>query len=472
MIKQNIPIIATGLTLLSSSIPAISKTTKPVKKPNIVFIMADDLGWSDLGIMGSDYYETPNIDSLAKRGCLYTHAYASAANSAPSRACLISGMYTPRHGIFTVSPSDRGNPQKRKFIPIKNTDDLRADFITVAEALKGQGYDCAQIGKWHLGDDADGTGPISQGFVLNIGGDRAGHPYNYFYPYCSKDGLNCHYGLDRGKKDEYLTDRLTSEAIHFIDAHQDKPFFLYLSHYAVHTPLQAPDSLIAKYKAKEKGTYHKNAVYAAMIEKVDDGVGRIYQRLKELGLLEQTIIIFTSDNGGSVPVTNNHPLRGGKGMPYEGGIRIPLIISWLGHIKPMTANDKPVINLDSYPTFVRLAGAKPSSKLDGKDLFSFRKSRDLFWHFPAYLESYTNNGNDFRATPYSIIESKGWKLIHFYETDSDELYNIDKDISEQKELSTNYPKIKKRLLDKLHKWLNETHAPIPTELNPSYQGMK
>jgi len=223
------------------------------QKPNVVFIMADDLGWNDLGVTGSDYYETPNIDRLASQGMMFSNAYSSAANSAPSRACLMSGVYTPRHGVFTVGTSERGDKNKRKLIPIHNTEDLRADFVTMSEALQKSGYRCGHIGKWHLGDDADGTGPLSQGFVLNIAGGRAGTPYSYFYPYCNQKG-DCHVGLEKGKPEEYLTDRLTDEAIQFMKESAGKqPFFLYLSHHAVHVPLKAPKELIAKYEKNPRG---------------------------------------------------------------------------------------------------------------------------------------------------------------------------------------------------------------------------
>ena len=356
-------------------------------KPNIVFILADDLGWTDLGVMGSDYYETPNIDRLAADGLLFDNAYAAAANSAPSRACMMPGMYTPRHGVYTVSPPDRGDRRLRNLIPIANTDDVRADFVTMAEALRQQGYRCGHIGKWHLGDDADGTGPLSQGFIWNVGGNRAGSPYSYFYPCCLPDKSKCHLGLEKGTPGEYLTDRLTDEAVSFIKSHKDAPFFLHLSHHAVHTALQAPASVVDKYKNKPVGKYHTNPVYAAMIEKLDDGVGKICRAIQEMGIEENTIIIFYSDNGGSEPVTDNYPLHGGKGTPYEGGSRVPLIIKWPGKIPAGTRTSVPVIGVDFYPTFVHLAKGETSGNPDGRVIFEVVKNmeteRDLFWHFPA-----------------------------------------------------------------------------------------
>lgn len=442
-------------------------------KPNIVFILADDLGWADLGIMGSDYYETPHIDRLAAEGLLFDNAYAAAANSAPSRACMMTGMYTPRHGVYTVSPPDRGDRTKRKFIAIPNTEDVQADFVTMAEALQQEGYQCGHIGKWHLGDDTDGTGPLSQGFIRNIGGNRAGSPYSYFYPYCLPDKSKCHLGLDKGRPGEYLTGRLTDEALSFMKAHREGPFFLHLSHHAVHTALQAPDSLITKYRHKTPGKYHTNAVYAAMIEKLDESVGKVCKAVEELGIAGNTVIIFYSDNGGSEPVTDNYPLNGGKGMPYEGGTRVPLIIKWPGKIEAATHSSVPVTGVDFYPTFVTLAHGKVASGLDGKDIFTLvannEKNRDLFWHFPAYLESYLNGGKSFRAKPYSCIRSGNWKLIYNYEDKSIELFNLREDLGETHNLSESNPEKRNELYLKLMKWIEKTHAPIPAELNPYYQ---
>ena len=460
---------------LALSVHSIALQAK-VTQPNIVFIMADDLGWTDLGVTGSDFYETPNIDRLASQGMLFTNGYAAAANSAPSRACFMTGMYTPRHGVFTVNPPDRGDKAKRKLIPIPNNEDVCADFVTMAEALQANGYQCGHVGKWHLGDDKEGTGPLSQGFIFNIAGERAGTPYSYFYPYCNPKKKKCHLGLDEGTPGEYLTDRLTTEAIGFMKEHKEQPFFLYLAHHAVHTPLRAPQQLIDKYEKKAKGKYHTNPVYAAMIESLDQNVGRVCRAVDSLGIADNTIIVFYSDNGGSEPVTDNFPLREGKGSPYEGGTRVPLIIKWPGKVKPGVTSDVPVSGVDFYPTFVKIAGGKPSSDLDGKDIFTLLRKRmtgrDLFWHFPAYLESYKKSGKDWRATPYSSIRSGEWKLIYYYEDETMELYNLKNDLSEVNDLSDSQPAKKEELYKKLSTWLKQTKAPIPTELNPDYQGGK
>lgn len=461
-----------GSCILGMPLPAQNE------QPNIVFIMADDLGWNDLGVMGSDYYETPNIDKLASEGVLFDNAYAAAANSAPSRACFMTGLYTPRHGVYTVSPSERGSKAKRKLIPIKNTEDVRPDFVTLGEALKQQGYICGHIGKWHLGSDLDGsnTGPLSQGFDYNIAGERAGAPYSYFYPYCKKQ--KCHLGLDEGKEGEYLTDRLTDEAVKFMGQQtKDKPFFLYMAHHAVHTPLRAPQALIEKYQKKAKGRFQTNPVYAAMVENLDWNVGRLCHALDSLGFSDNTLVIFFSDNGGSEPVTDNFRLRGGKGMPYEGGVRVPFIMKYPGKLSAGTVVSTPVIGVDFYPTLVSLAGGTPAAGLDGENIFDFLDDstvvhRDLFWHFPAYLQGYKGLGLDFRATPYSTIRSGDWKLIYYYEDQSMELFNIKEDRMEKNNLVGSEPAKARELYGKLDTWLKNTHADIPDQLNPDYKGYK
>jgi len=386
----------------------------------------------------------------------------------------MTGLYTPRHGVYTVSPSARGDKTKRKLIPITNTEDVRTDLVTLGEALKQQGYVCGHIGKWHLGSDLDGskTGPLSQGFDYNIAGDRAGSPYSYFYPYCRKQ--KCHLGLDEGSEGEYLTDRLTSEAIKFVEQTKDKPFFLYMAHHAVHTPLKAPQTLVDKYQKKTKGKYQTNAIYAAMVENLDWNVGRLCHAIDSLGLSENTLIVFYSDNGGAAAATNNFRLRGAKGMPYEGGIRVPLIMKYPRKIKAGTVVSEPVTGVDFYPTLVALTGGIPDNGLDGENIFGRMKKgtskvqRALFWHFPAYLEGYQGLGKDFRATPYSIIRSGDWKLIYYYEDKSMELFNLKNDRMERNNLVNLQPTLAKELYTRLMKWLIDTRADIPTELNPAY----
>lgn len=443
---------------------------------NVVFIMADDLGLNDTGYTGSDFYETPNIDKLSNDGMVFNTAYSSAANSAPSRACLMSGLYTPRHGIFTVSPPDRGERSKRKLIPVPNTEDLRKDITTMGELFKRNGYRCGHIGKWHLGDDKDGTGPLSRGFDVNIAGGRAGSPYSYYYPYCNSNN-ECHSGLEEGVAGEYLTDRLTDEAVKFIkeSASGTKPFFLYMAHHAVHTPITAPIEIVDKYKNKPVGKYHDNPVYAAMIETLDNSVGKICRIIDSLGISDNTIIIFNSDNGGSEPITDNFMVRGGKGMPYEGGNRVPLIIKWPNVTVPGSFSNCPVNNIDFFPTFQTYLEGKPGEGLDGIDIYPLISGqtttidRDLFWHFPAYLESYTDNGKEFRAKPYTSVRSGKWKLIYYYENKNVELFNLEEDMKEEHDVSCLNPDIVSELKSKIFNWLYNLHAPIPTQLNPYYE---
>ena len=346
------------------------KTPLDRKPPNIVFIFIDDMGWRDVGFMGSEYYETPNIDRLAGQGMVFTNAYSNAPNCAPARACLLSGQYSPRHGVYTVDTSSRSKSKLRKLIPIENTTNLDSNIMTIAEAIKPAGYISASIGKWHLGDDPE-FGPVGQGFDINVAGHSAGHPQNgYFVPYKNPE-------LSDGPPGEYLTDRLTDEALNFIETNKDQPFFLYLPHYAVHTPLQAKEELIEKYKNKPGSNGQNNPKYAAMIESTDKGVGRIMDKLNELGLTEETIVFFFSDNGGVKGITSNQPLRGGKGMLYEGGIREPMAVRWPGVVEPGTTSETPIIGVDLFPTILEMAGVPTTEDklLDGESIVSLLKNQ-------------------------------------------------------------------------------------------------
>ena len=440
------------------------------EKPNIVYINIDDLGWTDLACYGSSYYETPNIDRLTTQGMKFTDAYASASNCAPSRAGLMSGQYSPRYGIYTVDTSKRGKSKDRKLIPVKNKTTLPDSIVTLAEVLKKAGYITASMGKWHIGDD-----PRTQGFDVNIGGTHAGHPSTYFSPYKNKN-------LKDGPEGEYLTDRLTDEGISFIKKNKAHPFFLYMTYYTVHTPLQGKKNLIEKYKKKTVSKYHKNATYAAMVEAMDFNVGRLINLLEKLDLTKKTLIIFTSDNGGVYKVSKQYPLKYGKGSYYEGGTRVPLIVRWDGKIKPNTVSKTPVINLDFYPTFMEITNtlAKKDRILDGESLVPALlnqkklKKRPIFWHFPIYLEAGRNakelNGRDllFRTRPGSTMRYGKWKLHQYFEDGAIELYNLKKDISETNDLSIAKPGLTARLLKMLEQWRKDVNAPVPTQLNPEY----
>ena len=425
------------------------------RTPNIVFFFIDDLGWTDLSCYGSKYYETTNIDKLAGEGMVFTSAYSNAPNCAPARACLLSGQYTPRHGIYTVGTPERGPANLRKLIPIPNKTDLDSKIVTIPEALKSAGYTSACIGKWHLGNKMPFR-PEDQGFDAVFRRSRGGH--------FTADG-------------EYLTDRLTDEANKFIETNKDRPFFLYLSHHTVHTPIQAKKHIIEKYKKKEPSGGHNNPAYAAMIESMDQSVGRVTDKLEELGLRNKTAVFFFSDNGGYANATSMAPLRGSKGMLYEGGIRVPMIVCWPGKIKPGSACDVPVIGIDFYPTILEMTGtAKPSGQvLDGVSIAGLLKGANalnrkaIFWHFPAYLEPYNEKQRPWRTTPAGAVRQGDWKLIEFFEDGKLELYNLRGDISEQNNLVETMPEKAKELQRVLVEWRNCVSAPVPSEKNPKYE---
>lgn len=466
---------AFGLIFLFSLFISCSNSSKTLKgsKPNIVFILIDDLGWKDVGFMGSEYYETPNIDKLALGGMIFNQAYANAANCAPTRACLLSGQYTTRHGVFTVAGSDRGKPETRRLIPIKNNQTLPLENTTIAEALKPAGYVSAAIGKWHVGNT-----PQEQGFDVGMERYDIGYQRGHF----KNDG-------------EYLTDDLTNEAVKFITENKEKPFFLYLAHHAVHTPIQAKKEKISKYNDKEGVGCHNQAEYAAMIESVDESVAKVNQTLEELGLSENTILIFFSDNGGHGTYTCQKPLRGGKGMYYEGGIREPMFVYWPKKINAGSESNEPIISTDFYPTFMDLAGVeKPADyKLDGKSIVPLLEGKDslereaIFWHFPGYLEAYSGLKQDsrdtiFRTRPVSVIRKGDWKLLQFHEewvldggfdnienNNSVELYNIKDDIGEKNNLCNVEVDKRNEMLHELLNWQKEIRALIPGEVNSAYK---
>ena len=315
------------------------------QRPNIILINIDDLGWTDLACNGSSYYETPNIDTLRDVGIWFSQAYAGASNSAPSRACMLTGQYSPRHGIYTVGNPDRGKAEYRKLISVPNRTSLQEGFQILPRILHEAGYQTFHVGKWHVTED-----PLTCGVEKNIAGNHAGHPRSYFSPYRNAN-------LSDGEAGEFLPDRLGKEAVRLIEkADRTRPFFLYYATYAVHTPLQAEPELIAKYKAKAPTDAHKNPVYAALVEAMDRNVGRVLQAIRDNGLEENTLIFFTSDNGGVYNISRQWPLRAGKGSFYEGGIRVPLIVYQKGKYEHREINDVSVSQLDFFPTLMALRG--------------------------------------------------------------------------------------------------------------------
>ena len=454
-------------SLMSCNKAMMSKKSTP--PPNVVLIFIDDLGWKDLGFMGSDYYETPNLDAFVKQGMVFNKAYASAANCAPSRACMLSGQQSPRHGVYTVNSSARGKAKTRRIIPTKNTIHLEDDLFTLPDLFKSAGYVTGSFGKWHVGND-----PIKQGIDVNVAGCEKGNPGKggYFSPYKVAN-------IENGPDGEYLTDRLTDEAIQFVKDNQEKPFFLYLPYYTVHTPIMAKEELLQKFENKKGSKEHSNAAYAAMIYSMDQNVGRLLKHLADLQLDKNTLVLFTSDNGGIRSISRQTPLRAGKGSYYEGGIRVPMAVRWPGKIKAGTSCDTRVTNLDFYPTFQKIIKAQPVPfPLDGTDLspLFYGKQiaeRDLVWHFPIYLQAYKPKFDDardplFRTRPGTILISDNWKLHEYFEDQALELYDLSTDLGERNNLVNSQPEKAKILHEKMKKWRSQMDAPVPTELNPKY----
>jgi arylsulfatase A-like enzyme len=461
------------LGLLQAGEPAAQ-----TKKPNIVFILADDLGWADLGCYGSTFDETPNLDKLANQGMRFTDAYAACAVCSPTRASIMTGKYPARLHLTDWLPG-RGNKPDQKLNQPDFEQSLPTGEFTIAKALKEVGYRTACIGKWHLGESPE-CWPEHRGFDLNIAGSGHGHPPSYFSPY----GLP---NLTDGPQGEYLNDRLTEEALKFIERSTNKPFFLYLPHYAVHVPLQAKAAVIEKYKTKALGlaasgpeTVMENGrkmrlvqnqpVYAAMVESLDESVGCIMDKLAELGLDTNTIMIFTSDNGGlcnEKAPTSNLPLRAGKGWPYEGGVREPLLIKWPGVTRAGSVSSVQVISTDYYPTLLEMAGiTKPADReLDGRSLLPVLEGkvipeRPLFWHYPHY----SNQG----GSPNGAVRLGDYKLIEWYEDMRVELYNIKDDQGEHRDLAASMPEKTSELRSLLHDWRSKVKAQMPSP-NPGYK---
>ncbi len=459
-----------ALLLAHSTFAATSATTRP---PNIVLIFADDLGYKDTGFTGSTYYETPHLDRLAARGMVFNHAYAGAGNCAPSRACLHSGQYSPRTGVYAVGRTDRGPKALQRLVAIPNREDLALENVTIAEALKAAGYATGLFGKWHLGGDP-GTTPTQQGFDVFFD-SRLPNPNPRRDEPADPKGI---YSLTRAAGD-------------FIEKNRDRPFFAFVAHHAIHSALEARPASLAKFKAKAPAAGQANALYAACVYDLDDGVGLLVQKIADLGLAENTLVIFTSDNGGTGQ-SSQEPLRGNKGCYYDGGIREPFIAYWPGRIAPGSRSETPIINLDLYPTFLAVAGAPvPAGKLlDGESLLPLftRPSAPLnrtaiFWHFPGYLDAPVTRGRDsvFRTRPVTTLRSGPWKL-HLYHEEwtldggaaqlatnrAVELYNVADDPGERHDLALTNPARRDALLAEMLAWLKRTDARVPTTRNPAY----
>ena len=458
-----------GLALLNRFC-ALNATAEAARQPNIVFILADDLGYMDLGANNpKTFYETPNIDQLARRGMRFTQGYAACPVCSPTRASILTGKYPPRTGVTDFI----GDKTTGKLLPATNADHLALEEVTVAERLRDAGYATFFAGKWHLGTGE--YSPNSQGFGPGLEGSG-----QFYYPKSVEP-------IPNAKDDPKTTERIANDAIHFIEAHKDKPFFAYLPFLAVHTPIAAPNHLIEKYekkkvtappdswgqeRARRVRLVQNHAVYAAMLEQLDTAIGRILSAIERNGLSENTIVVFMSDNGGLSTSeghpTSNLPLRGGKGWPYEGGIREPWIVCAPGVTKPGATCDTPVISTDFYPTLLALARLPldPKQHRDGMNLLpllqggGLQRKAPLFWHYPHY-------GNQGGA-PCGAIRDGDWKLIEWYEDGRIELYNLRDDLSEANNLAEKTPAKAQELLQKLSTWRKEVNAVMPTP-NPDFR---
>lgn len=441
------------------------------RQSNVVLIVIDDLGWADLGCYGSKYYRTPNLDRLAAEGMRFTQAYAACPVCSPTRTALMTGKYPARVHLTDYIPGfDR--VKTRRLAGPDFLQQLPLEEVTIAERLREAGYATAAIGKWHLG--GEGYGPDKQGFGTAIGGVAAGSVRSHFAPYPTRDSAGLP-GIEHAHEGEYLADRLTAEAEKFMTANRERPFFLYLPHYAVHTPIQGKPQLVASYENRPPHGLQRNPIYAAMIENMDESVGRILKKLDELKLADNTLVLFTSDNGGlataeapNTPATNNAPLREGKGYLYEGGIRVPLIARWPGVIKAGTISSTPVISCDLPLSIADACGTKMPEAVDGVSLLPLlrgdgdlrRDALALFWHYPHYSPQ--------GGRPGSAIRQGDYKLIVFYEDKRHELYDVEHDISENKNLAEDEPDRVRQMSRKLSQWLKSVDAAMPRP-NPGYE---
>jgi len=457
-------------TVPASTRPPAEADTRP---PNIIFILADDLGWADTGCYGADLHETPNIDRLARQGLRFTDAYAAAPVCSPTRASILTGKHPARLNMTIWSEAAQHPPENCRLVPPLTLADLSVEEVTYADVLRHR-YFMAHVGKWHLGDASHY--PEAQGFDLNIGGTHWGCPVSYFYPY--KGAFNSEEfryipDLESGNEPEnaYLTDRLTDEALRLMETLRDRPFFLNLCYYTVHTPIQGKPEWVEYFNNRiEPGLHHRNPGYAAMIASLDENIGRILTRLDDLGIADNTVLFFFSDNGGYIgtdagkTVTDNSPLRSGKGALYEGGIREPLIVRWPGHTPTGGVCQTPILSTDFFPTFLDLAGLendpRRTNARDGISLIDVLRNPQtelnreaLYWHYPHYYET---------TGPVNAIRQGEWKLLEYFEDNHIELFNLSEDIGEQNDLASTKPTLADELRGLLHAWRTEVGARLPT----------
>jgi len=459
------------------SAPAGAAAPDDDKRLNVIVLLVDDWGWTDAACLGSDLYETPNIDALAASGMRFTSAYAACTVCSPTRAAMMTGQYP---GRTRVTDWITGHYRPGRPLEIPDwTQRLEHRHVTIAEALRDAGYRTAHIGKWHLTPRSNDPAVVSpyyperHGFEINVAGNQWGAPGSYFWPYQRGrgDGLAQRVANfpEGGKKGNYLTDTLTDETVKIIRQWKDEPFFIYFPYYTVHTPIQGKPELVAKYKAKidsgEGKLRHTNPGYAAMVEALDQSVGRIVQTLEEQDIADRTVIFLTGDNGGLDRVTRNVPLRAGKGSAYEGGVRVPGIVVWPDVTKPGSVSDEPIITVDYYPTILELTGAagdaKHNADVDGVSLTTILKDpaasldrEAIYWHYPHYHPG--------GATPYGAIRAGDWRLVEFFTDNHVELYNLADDIGEKHDLAKKMPDKAAALRANLHAWRKAVDAQMPT----------
>ncbi|MFO0946900.1 MAG: sulfatase [Planctomycetota bacterium] len=447
-------------------------------RPNVLLILADDLGWSDLGCYGADYHETPNLDRLASQGTRFSQAYTASVCS-PTRASIMTGKHPARLHITIWFEGSLRPVTDRKLIPPQTVSHLPLQEVTLAERLQSAGYRTIHVGKWHLGDA--GHYPETQGFDVQVGGTFWGAPASYFFPYRGPNQNTAEHryvpGLGFGKPGDHLCDRLTDTAIQFMDQVKEEPFFLNLWYHDPHTPIEAKPDLVKRYEDKKReGLNHQNPKYAAMVENLDENIGRILQYLEKIGLAERTVVVFLSDNGGytnefrGTVVTNNSPLRSGKGSLYEGGIRVPLLVRWPGVTKPGSVCQTPVTSMDLCSTLAEIAGVPlQEAEIRERDCLSMtgllrnpdsKLSRDdLYFHYPHYY---------FNTSPVSAIRSGDWKLLEYHEDKHVELYDLGTDLGESTDRAKNLPEKAAELRWKLHAWRKAVDAQMPTA-NPDFE---
>ena len=452
-------------------------TQASAEKLNFVFILVDDWGVADAGVQGSDFFETPNIDRLAREGMRFTQAYAAAAICSPTRATILTGK-SPARMDMTIwhEGAVRGGPKNKRLLEAKAQSNLPLAEVTLAELFKKQNYFTAHIGKWHLGKAA--SYPETQGYDVNIGGTFWGAPSTFHWPYRGPWGKNDpelrYVPVGLGKLGDYLTDQLTDHALRIITQQKDRPFFLSLWFHTVHTPIEGKSALVKRFEKKPAGKIHSHAEYAAMLASLDENIGRVLHQLDDLKLADRTVVILTSDNGGvdfpsaksgNRPPTRNAPFRSGKGTLYEGGLRVPLIIRWPGRTKPGTECANQVTSQDFFPTLADALGQTDAPRHDGVSLLPLLKNpkaplnrEALFWHYPHYYP---------RMTPASAIRAGDWKLIHYYEDDRMELFNLRDDPGEAKNLTVTQSNQTKVLRAKLDNWRKATDAKAPVP-NPDW----